>query len=237
MTDGTTPDGPPPGWLFDSSTRQIRWWDGTRWTEHVQPTQPTPQFGHAPQPGATRQQYAQPPSYGSFSYTSEPLTSKNGPAKASLILILLLVLGVSAVAWLLAGADPAMRLVFGALNIVMVVAAFILAIIGLVIAIRRPTKKRESVFALVVSSLFLVFIVGVSIVTANQLDGPALEAQIEVWATAETGEAVDVTCPPNPPSSAGEAFSCTATSAAGSTYVVTVTMHENSMASWEMVQP
>jgi hypothetical protein len=154
----------------------------------------------APQQSSNQAQYSQPQTYGSFSYAAAPLTSKNGPAKASLILILLLVLGVSAILWLLTGADPAMQLVFGVLNILMVIAAFILAIIGLVIAVRRPTKKRESVFALVVSSIMLVGIVGFMIFTANQLDVPGLESQIEVWATTQTGEGVNVTCPPNPPS-------------------------------------
>lgn len=238
MSDGTSAGGPPPGWLYDSNTQQTRWWDGTRWTEHVRPAEPAYQQARvAPQQGPNQAQYSQPQTYGSFSYSAAPLTSKNGPAKASLILILLLVLGVSAILWLLTGADPAMQLVFGVLNILMVIAAFILAIIGLVIAVRRPTKKRESVFALVVSSLMLVGIVGFMIFTANQLDVPGLESQIEAWATAQTGEGVNVNCPPNPPSAVGDVFSCTATSATGSSYVVNVTMLEDSMVTWEMVQP
>jgi len=238
MSDGTSAGGPPPGWLYDSNTQQTRWWDGTRWTEHVRPAEPAFQQARvAPQPNLSQAQYSQPQTHGSFSYAAAPLTSKNGPAKASLILILLLVLGVSAIVWFLTGADPAMQLVFGVLNILMVIAAFILAIIGLVLAVRRPSKRRESVFALVVSSLMLVGIVGFMIFTANQLDVPGLESQIEAWATAQTGEGVKVTCPPNPPSAVGDVFSCTATSATGSSYVVNVTMLENSMVTWDMVQP
>ncbi|MEV8367980.1 DUF2510 domain-containing protein [Microbacterium sp. NPDC064584] len=238
MSDGTSAGGPPPGWLYDSNTQQTRWWDGTRWTEHVQRTEPAYQHARvAPQQSTNQAAYSQPQTYGSFSYAAAPLTSKNGPAKASLILILLLVLGVGAILWLLTGADPAMQLVFGVLNILMVIAAFILAIIGLVIAVRRPTRKRESVFALVVSSLMLVAIVGFMIFTANQLDVPGLESQIEAWATAQTGEAVNVACPPNPPSGVGDVFSCTATGATGSSYVVNVTMLEESMVTWEIVPP
>ena len=234
MSEGSSAGGPPPGWLYDSSTQRTRWWDGARWTEHVRPAEPE---RVTTQSNPSLPQFSTPQPYDSFSFAPVPLTSKNGPAKASLILILLLVLGISAILWFLTGANPALQLVFGVLNFMMVIAAFILAIIGLVIAFRRPTKKRESIFALVVSSLMLMFIVGFTIVTANQLDVPTLEAEIESWATAQTGEAVDVTCPRNPPSAVGEVFSCSATGSTGSSYVVQVTMLEDSMVTWELLQP
>lgn len=225
--------GPPPGWLYDSTTQQTRWWDGTRWTEHVRPAEPG---SLAPRSNPSGPQFWTSQPYGS-SYSAAPLSSKNGPAKASLILILLLVLGVGAVFWLLTGANPALQVVFGALNIVMVVTAFILAIIGLVIAVRRPTKKRESIFALVVSSLMLIFIVVFTVVTANQLDVPTLEGEIESWATAQTGDVLDVTCPRNPPSAVGDVFTCSGTGSTGSNYVIKVTMLEDSMVTWEILQP
>ncbi len=34
---GPPPAGPPVGWYPDHAGQQ-RWWDGTRWTEHTQPT-------------------------------------------------------------------------------------------------------------------------------------------------------------------------------------------------------
>jgi hypothetical protein len=34
---GPPPAGPPAGWYPDHAGQQ-RWWDGTRWTEHTQPT-------------------------------------------------------------------------------------------------------------------------------------------------------------------------------------------------------
>lgn len=83
----------------------------------------------------------------------------------------------------------------------------------------------------------LVGIVGFMIFTANQLDVPGLESQIEAWASAQTGEGMNVACPPNPPSAVGDVFACTATGASGSSYVVNVTMLEDSMVTWEMVQP
>jgi len=53
---------PPPGWYPDpSGTPGNRWWDGQRWTEHVQQAQPAPvqvqQAPPQPQPG----QYGGPP--------------------------------------------------------------------------------------------------------------------------------------------------------------------------------
>jgi hypothetical protein len=32
---------PPPGWYPEPGTRGLRWWDGTRWTEHRSATPPT----------------------------------------------------------------------------------------------------------------------------------------------------------------------------------------------------
>ncbi|MBW9108896.1 DUF2510 domain-containing protein [Microbacterium ureisolvens] len=42
MTDDAYPNAfaPPPGWLHDPSTAQTRWWDGSRWTDHVLPPRP-----------------------------------------------------------------------------------------------------------------------------------------------------------------------------------------------------
>jgi len=152
MTD-STPSGPPAEWLHDRSTDMTRWWDGTRWTEHVQPALPT----STPTFAATSSQtprYAAPP------------TSKNGPAKASLILILInLLLGFAVVLLFFAASNlppwTALSILnmLGLLSIATMIAAFVLAIAGLVISIRRPTRKRESVFALVFSTAALALTV------------------------------------------------------------------------------
>jgi hypothetical protein len=45
---------PPPGWYQDPSGPGLRWWDGTRWTEHHQaavpllPAPPVPPFPGTP---------------------------------------------------------------------------------------------------------------------------------------------------------------------------------------------
>lgn len=49
---------PPPGWYRDPSAPHVeRWWDGTRWTEHMRapeaPQAPTAQPGFAPTPGGS----------------------------------------------------------------------------------------------------------------------------------------------------------------------------------------
>lgn len=137
---------PPAGWFHDPSTAQTRWWDGTRWTEHTQPTY-GPVFGTDP-----RQRAA-------------PAT-ENGPAKASLILIVIQLLGGIALfgIGLALGATGAQLWqflgIFAILSVVSFltwVAAFTLAIVGTVIAVRRPTRKREAVFALVFTSLVMAW--------------------------------------------------------------------------------
>lgn len=150
---------PPPGWLHDPATAQTRWWDGARWTDHVLPAQPT--AGHGAVFGTDPRQRA-------------VLTSRNGPAKASLILILTLLLGEFALVGLgMAAGSAGVSLwqVFGVLGAVSVISllmwitAFALAIVGTVIAVRRPTRKREAVFALVFTSVVLALIVARAVVS------------------------------------------------------------------------
>lgn len=143
---------PPAGWVYDASTAQTRWWDGARWTAHVLPQEA---------PGSV-------PVYGYGAKAKAPVTSENGPAKASLILIVVQLLGglalgvVAALAsaagapiWQLAGLLD----VLGMIGLFMTIAAFVLAIVGTVIAVRRPTRKREAVFALVYTSISIAWTV------------------------------------------------------------------------------
>jgi hypothetical protein len=118
----------------------------------------------------------------------------------------------------------------------MVVAAVVLAIVGLVIAIRRPTKKRQSIFALVVSSLMLIFVLGQFVIAANEVDVAGLESEIATWATQQTGQQVRVACPSMPVTTAGTEYICTAKNATGSTWAIRVTMVQGDQATWEMMQ-
>ena len=216
-------------------------------------TRPRPSTGEAETPFPQRAApvspaYIQPAGYApSAAYNAssatprtfawQPLTSKNGPAKASLVLILLLVLGVGAVVWFLTGQDPALAMLLGLVNIAMVLAAFVLAIVGLVMAVRRPTKKRESIFALVVSSLMLIFLVVrlVLAFSASVLDASVLESQIAAWAGEQTGETFTVDCPAEPSAAAGTAFTCAATGDAGTVWTVQVTVNADNTVGWEVL--
>ncbi len=92
---------------------------------------------------------------------------ENGPARASLVVILAQLIGGLALGVLFAiGAATASPLVLVTVLVLvpvvgmsMTIAAFVLAIIGLVIAVRRPTRKREAVFALVFTSLTIVLMI------------------------------------------------------------------------------
>jgi hypothetical protein len=85
--------------------------------------------------------------------TSVPVTSHNGPAKSSLVLILISVVGGVAAHFFVSRSNPALAGVLNLLVVALLFAAVGLAVVGLVIAVRRPTRKRESVFALLASVL------------------------------------------------------------------------------------
>lgn len=221
--DGAT-SSPPPGWLHDRRTGQTRWWDGRQWTDHVQPNVPR---------GVG---YGYRPTFSSGSATAQTtLSAKNGPAKASLILILVVLLGVTGLLWLLSGLDPAVATVLGVLNFLMVISAVVLSIIGLVIAIRRPTKKRESIFGLIVSSLLLAFLVLRVATVPSTLDGAVLESQIGSWAAQESGLSATADCPEAPADIVGSTFACTSQLSDGTTWTVVVTVAETTV-SWEVVE-
>ncbi|MGX5771330.1 hypothetical protein ACWKWN_11305 [Microbacterium trichothecenolyticum] len=93
------------------------------------------------------------------------LTSKYGPAKASLILILVQQLGgLTVIAIGLAAGPQVLQYlwlfsILSLLGFLMTIAAFVLAIVGTVIAVPRPTRKREAVFALVLTSLAVLWLI------------------------------------------------------------------------------
>jgi hypothetical protein len=85
-----------------------------------------------------------------------PVTSRNGPASASLALSFLGVVAGILVHALVTPTNPSLA---GLLNL-LIIAAFLsalgLAVVALVLAAQRPTRKGRSVFALVVSALLLI---------------------------------------------------------------------------------
>lgn len=84
-----------------------------------------------------------------------PVTSENGPAKSSVVLILISLLGGVAAYFFVGRSNPALAGLLNLLIVALLFAAFGLAVVGLVIAVRRPTKKGAAVFALAASALLI----------------------------------------------------------------------------------
>jgi hypothetical protein len=168
MTDdgGVTRALPPAGWLRDPAG-QTRWWDGTRWTEHVQPA-PSGGVGAG---GISGTGAGAGPAYGAV-FGSDPrararfveTSDRNGPATASLILIVVqlamgaiaFVIGLSAGAAQFAMSYVWLLVLAGLLSWLVIIAAFVLGIVATVIAVRRPTPRFRAVFALVAASVLLI---------------------------------------------------------------------------------
>lgn len=61
MSIGTSAGPVPPDWYADpSDPRQMRWWDGTTWTQHTSPAAPPPPPTPAPPPVYQQPVYQQP---------------------------------------------------------------------------------------------------------------------------------------------------------------------------------
>ena len=179
---------------------------------------PPPPLTYRPQPSA----YVDGPPK-----TLMPLSTKNGPATTSLFFIILSLLGFAAARWWLTFASPAFLQLVNLISMALLVMAFVLAIAGLVVAVARPTKKRASVFALVVSSLLILGVVvlfALGLVAATPLDGAEVETTIEGWYLSDSGAVVTVACPVEPPSTDGSVFVCSATHDSGLVDVVEVTV-------------
>ncbi len=221
MSEDTRVGMPAPGWLYDPETGRTRWWNGVRWTDHAKPLDPvvrtTGEVQAVPPPPSARD--AQP-------------TSKNGPARAALVLLLISVLGVAGLVWLATGLNPAVGAVLGFVQIGVLVAAFVLSIVGLVLAIRRPTRKGEAIFGLVLSAILLGFLAFRIVTAPAAVDAVALEGEIAAWALGQTGEVSQVTCPDSPPRAVGAVFTCSVVGASGDEWEVAVTVNADSV-TWE----
>lgn len=210
----------PAGWYADSAdgTRR-RWWDGSAWTDRYQDVSaayaPPPPPASAPRIAVVRRTASARAAAASSLGVATP-ASKNGPATASLVLILFSVLG--ALAWAVSGASPGLRVLIALAGATITVAALVLAVAGLVVAVRRPTGKRESALALVLSGLMAVAVAVQLAVLASApaaLGRTTVESTIAAQVRAQTGQPVTVACPASPPATDGAAFRCTVVDADG----------------------
>ncbi|MHC2999365.1 DUF2510 domain-containing protein [Microbacterium sp. HJ5] len=133
----------PPGWLYDEETGRTRWWDGVRWTDLVKPLDPVVRTAAAYTPVA-----APAPA----TVHAAP-SSGNGAAAAGLLLTVLGALGLAAGVWLVGGIDQTTVSVLTTATGLLVAAGFACAVAGLVIAIRRPTKKAAAITGIVLSTI------------------------------------------------------------------------------------
>ena len=157
--------------------------------------------------------------------------SKNGSATAAVVIALLAIVAVAALIWLVPARDPFLTLAVGLAAMTLVGAAFALAVIGLVIAVRRPTRKGSAVLALILSTLLIAFFVFRFLTAVSTVNAAELEDEITVWIQAQTGELAVVVCPEDPPSAIGSIFSCTVTTPSSSLQV-DVTVQEGGTVSW-----
>lgn len=206
MNETVSPSGPPSGWYQDlEDANRERWWDGTQWGVQVRdkhvavapPSLPVPPPAPAPlAPASYRSQAVD---------TSE----KNGPATTSMILVII-VFALNAVApFLFSGpVGTLVNLVSGVLGFV----AIILGVIGLVIAVRRPTRKRNAIVGLVVGVLVMVWSFGQFASAMTSSMTATTVADVEQTLSALVGESlgqnVKLLCSGEQIATEGETYRC-----------------------------
>lgn len=225
MGDDTRAGLPAAGWLHDSATGQTRWWNGSEWTDHTRPLDPVVRTMTATRPPTTGPV--------ALAHTAPaPPTSRNGPAKAALVLLLISVLAAAGLAWLATGMTPTTALVVGVGQIAVLVVAFVLSIVGLAVALLRPTRKREAVIGLVLSTALLGFVAFRIATAPAAVDASALESEIAAWAIGQTGEVSQVTCPASIPQTADAVFTCAVVGESGAEWEVAVRVQADAI-TWE----
>jgi hypothetical protein len=168
-----------------------------------------------------------------------PLSSKNGPALASLIIALSgLILGLM-VPWWYAAAMASIGQILFVVTIVLLGIAVVLGAIGLVLAVRRPTTKVVPVAAVLLSPLFLIgAIVSYALAAAAPppFDAADVESTIQAWYFSESGSVVTVVCPPEVPTTDGSVFICSAYLESGQMDAVQVRAQSGSF-TWRTLTP
>lgn len=238
------PAGPPPGWYNDPEGNPVqRWWDGTQWTAHSQPLaavpiQPQDIPAAAPQvsrPGPWAWTIAASPAVslavaGVIANAAATPGGSSGPA-ITIGWLSGCVLGCAA-AYMdarqaIRRGEPGSR---GLALICLLLSGWAYLLVR---AIRSKTSAWWGVFAAgAAAALTAILIIG-PVASAAQGAGLTFEqakvqSAIAAWVKGKTGDAVKVSCPPDPQMTAGSTFTCIATAADGSTAPVDVTVTNNS---------
>jgi hypothetical protein len=228
MSDDSRLGTPPAGWRYDSKTGSTRWWDGSAWTDLARPLDPVVRT-------ASMAQTAQMAPRAMTAVTARPATttSRNGLANTGLVLLVIAGLAIVAGAWLGPGMAPASAVVLTYAQIGLAAGAFVLSLVGLMVAIARRTGKSGAVIGLLLSAALVGFLLFRLAATGGSSEAAALEDEMAAWAQSETGQTTHVDCPADAPEAPGAIFACQATDETGAMRLITVTVGEDAL-TWEL---
>lgn len=180
------------------------------------------------------------PAYGSTSAATTAMmakpattTSRNGAANTGLVLLVIAGLAIVAGAWLGPGMAPASATVLMFAQIGLAAGAFVLSLVGLVVAVARRTGRSGALIGLLLSAALVGFLVFRLAAAGGSSDAAALEDEMAAWAQGETGQVTQVDCPADAPGATGAIFACQATDETGAMRLITVTVGEDAL-TWEL---
>lgn len=168
-----------------------------------------------------------------------PVSSKNGPAKASVFVALAGLIVGCLVPWWYAAGSPVIAQALLIDTVALLAIALILAIIGVILALRRPTTKARPVISLILSLVLAggaVALYAFNALTPPPFDAADVESTVEAWYLSDSGASVTVICPHEVPTVDGAVFLCSAQLESGMIDAVQVHVQGGSF-TWRTVTP
>ena len=231
MTDATT-SVPPAGWYNDPhGSPAQRWWDGARWTEHVQEppalpvttTVPVAAQSAAVPPSAPAVAHPAVPSSGSYNFYDSQKDAARGrntfavnALGAGIIGIVLLALPIG----LFKGLVPAVAIIWG--------------ILGIRRASNSGIGKKRAVWGLILGSFAMVLFLGALIAAGTQPPAAAstynaktLQQEIVASSKKQGLDVSGLICPATPTIAEGQTFHCVGTLKDGPNVRFTVNVEDN----------